>query len=202
MLDVSRRLVVIIGGGEVALRKARGLLAAGAENVRAVALQFHGDFPGGVERVLQAYRPEHLEGAGLVLAATDSPAVNAAVVGDARARGVLVSRADADEEAPGDFITPARLDRGPITVTVSAGSPALAAMIRDRLADGFDPAWPALASAMQAIRPRVLANGKMGGLRRREALRTLATPQAMAIVSDSGKEGLWKWIVERFPELA
>ena len=45
--------------------------------------------------------------AGLVFAATNVPAVNDAVVRDANARGVLVNRADASDELPGDFSTPA-----------------------------------------------------------------------------------------------
>src|SRR3712207_8060860 len=64
---------------------------------------------------------------------SDPPDVNEAVVRDARARGVLVSRADAEEGEPADFTTPALFRDGPVTVTVSAGgNPAMAAFARDR----------------------------------------------------------------------
>src|SRR2546422_567656 len=124
MLDVCDRLVVIVGGGKVAARKALGLIEAGAKRVRVVAPQVRADLPGGIERIDARYAPEHLDGAILVFAATDVPEVNAAVVRDARGRGLLVSRADMDESDPGDFITPARFQDGPVIVAISAGSPA------------------------------------------------------------------------------
>src|SRR5690242_5848317 len=107
MLDVTDRLVVIVGGGPVAARKAAGVLEAGATRVRCVAPAFDPAVPESVERVEETYEPRHLDGAGLVFAATDLPAVNDAVVRDARARGVLATRADSDEEDPGDFTVPA-----------------------------------------------------------------------------------------------
>src|SRR4051812_47060021 len=94
MLDVSGRLVVIVGGGAVAARKARGLIEAGATKVRMVSPIFHKDVPAAVESIAERYEARHLKGAGLAFAATDSPETNDAVVGDARRLGILVSRAD------------------------------------------------------------------------------------------------------------
>src|SRR3954467_4702123 len=70
MLDVTDRPVVIVGGGAVAVRKARGLLNAGATRVTIVASEFHADLPSGVHRMAERYEPRHLEGAELVFAAT------------------------------------------------------------------------------------------------------------------------------------
>src|SRR5258706_10473453 len=120
MLDVTNRLVVIIGGGGVAARKARGLLDAGATRVRVVSPTFHKDLPAAVERIAERYEARHLEGAGLAFAATDSGETNDAVVADARRLGILVSRADVDEGEPGDFSTPAVVRKGAITVAFSA----------------------------------------------------------------------------------
>src|SRR2546423_3621673 len=120
MLDVSDRLAVIIGGGRVAARKARGLIEAGATKVRMVSPTFHKDVPAAVERIAGRYEPRHLEGAGLAFAATDSGETNDAVVRDARRLGVLVCRADGDHEAAGDFATPAVMRKGALTVVVSA----------------------------------------------------------------------------------
>src|SRR5438045_1553911 len=79
LLDVTDRLVVIIGGGEVAVRKLNGLLAAGATRVRMVANSFSQSVPDHVERLQERYRAEHLRGAGLAFAATDDSEVNDAV---------------------------------------------------------------------------------------------------------------------------
>src|SRR5262245_42466510 len=101
MLDVTDRLAVIVGGGGVAARKAAGLIEAGANRIRVVAPVFGPDpFDRRIERITATYRAEHLDGAKLVFAATNDPAVNDAVVRDAQSKGVLVCRANADDDSP------------------------------------------------------------------------------------------------------
>jgi siroheme synthase-like protein len=206
-MDVSDRLVVIIGGGSVAVRKARGLLDAGATRVRAFAPEFDPAMPAGVERVVASYESRQLDGAELVFAATSVPAVNEQVVLDAHTRRILVCRADWVDDAAadgrgggGDFVTPARLSRGALLIFVAAGSSALSAAIRDRLADRLDPAWIALADAMTELRPMILRSG-MTPVRRRQALRELAGAEAMETIARSGRDGLWRWLMARFMEL-
>ncbi len=202
MLDVSRLTAVIVGGGGVACRKSRGLIEAGCSTIRMIAPTFHDDVPPSVERVQARFEPHHLDGAHLLFAATDSPDVNDAVVREARRRNILVSRAESDDDLPGDFTTPALLRKGSVTITVSTGgSPALAALIRDQLAQRFDPRWRDMAEAMQTIRPALLGNASMSPERRREAFIDLATPAALDALSAGGAEQLWRWLVERFPEL-
>jgi siroheme synthase-like protein len=203
MLDIADRLVVIVGGGAVAVRKARGLIECGATRVRCVSPTFDPGIPDAVERVEGRYEPRHLDGAGLAFAATHDPAVNAAVVRDGRARGVLVNRADAtDDGEPGDFATPARFVDGAVSVTVSAGgSPALAALIRDGIEAGWDPRWTSMAAAMRTIRPMVLAHGDLSPRRRQQIFHELATADALAVVAEGGIDGLRDWLLQRFPEL-
>ena len=199
LLDVTDRLVVIVGGGAVAVRKAVGLLEAGATKVRCVSPTFDADLPATVERVAGAYEPRHLDGAGLVFACTDQSEVNDAVVRDARRRGVLVSRADSDDETPGDFITPAKLRQGPVIVTVSAGSPALAVLIRDGIAERWDARWSKMAEAMQVLRPLVLQAHGLDGRRRASLFRDLATAEAMNVLDDGGIDALKQWLARKYP---
>src|SRR5687767_9787584 len=172
MLDVSDRLVVIVGGGGVAARKARGVLEAGARRVRVVSPEFAADIPPGVERVTARYDADQLRGAGLVFAATDDPSVNAAIVRDAHRLGVLVNRADGDDGEPGDFSVPAVLREGELVVTVSAGgAPALAATVRDRLRKTLDRRWVKMAEAMKDLRPRITGRADLPAASRQNALR-------------------------------
>ena len=99
------RLVVIIGGGGVASRKAEGLLDAGATRIRMVATSFSMDCPK-IDFVNASYDPAHLEGAGLVFAATDSSRSNTQCSATPRP-GILACRADSADDEPGDFVTPA-----------------------------------------------------------------------------------------------
>lgn len=200
LLDISRWTAVIIGGGPVAARKARGLLEAGAACVRCVAPAFCDAIPSEVERVRQTYCPEHLEGARLVFAATDDPEVNDAIVRDAAARQLLVNRADADDDQPGDFTVPARLRHGEVILAISAGSPSLAALIRDKLESSFDPRWEWMARAMKELRPLIKSTNLEIASRQR-IFRELASEAALSVIADRGADGLRSWLLERHPEL-
>lgn len=203
LLDVSDRLVVIVGGGAVALRKAQGLLSAGARRVRCIAPRFHEQMPAEVERVAGPFEESLLEGAELVFAATDSAEVNEAVVREARRRGVLVNRADFDEREPGDFATPAVWRDGAVMFTISAGgNAALAARMRDDLAGKVDPRQVELAAALQRIRPMLRQAKNLSPQRRAQALRELAGEGAMVSLGEGGVEGLRAWLLGRYPELS
>jgi siroheme synthase-like protein len=196
MLDLTDRLAVIIGGGAVAARKARGLFEAGATRVRVVSPALSQDMPSQVERVQQEYDVRWLEGATIVFAATDDSEVNGWVVRDARRLGVLVSRADSDQENPGDFTTPAIHRDDELTIAVSTNSPALSAAIRDRLAQHCQPKWVKMAEAMRELRPRIVAGAAPIEFRR-NAFRDLASEEAMDILDRHGVEELWAWVRER-----
>jgi precorrin-2 dehydrogenase/sirohydrochlorin ferrochelatase len=196
MLDLSDRLVVIVGGGAVAARKARGLLEAGATRVRAVSPTFSAEMPAQIERVEHEYDPRWIDGATLVFAATDNAGVNDQIVRDARRLGILVNRADSHEDNPGDFATPAVHRDGELILTMSANSPALSAAIRDRLAEHCDPKWTKMAAAMCELRPRIVAGGAPIEYRR-NAFRDLASDEAMEILDRDGLEQLWAWLRER-----
>ena len=202
LLDVSDRLIVIVGGGEVAVRKAQGLVDSGAKSVRVVAPRFHERMPQGVQRIAESYRREHLAGASLVFASTDDPAVNEQVVADARAMNLLVCRADADDANAGDFATPAMIRKDPVLITVSTGgSPALAAKLRDAIEPSIDERWIAMAKLMQTLRPRIHAIESLSPSRRREIFRYLASDEAIDTLASHGEQVLGMSLVQRFPEI-
>jgi siroheme synthase-like protein len=197
VLDVKDRLIVIVGGGNVALRKTRGLLASGATTIRVISPQFHADIPPDVQRVTEIYHRKHLEGAKLVFAATDVASVNQQVEKDAHEIGALVCRADADDA--GDFSTPAMHRDGELLIAVSSGGPALSALVRDRLAEKIDPKWAAMAAAMQTLRPMI--REKISSANRRKVFVQLSTDDAFAQLNCGGVDALLKWIQQKFPEM-
>lgn len=136
-LDMAGRPCLVVGGGLVAERKVSGLLEVGARLTvvsPAVTAQLD-DWAreGRIRLVRRAYQASDLAGQSLAFVATDDGVVNAEVARDARAAGVLINAAD--DPAHCDFILPAVLRRGELTVTVSTGgaSPALSRMVRDEL---------------------------------------------------------------------
>ena len=203
MLDVTQRLVVIVGGGRVAVRKARGLIDAGATMVRCIAPAISEQMPSAVQRIIEPFDPRHLEGAGLVFAATDDVSVNDQVVAEARRRGVLVNRADGDDELASDFATPAVWRQGSVTLTVSAGgSPALATTIRDELGPHVKSKRVLMADAMQQIRPRIRNMAQMRIEQRRRVFVDLAGDEAAEVLQSEGIEGVLNWLQRRHPEIA
>jgi uroporphyrin-III C-methyltransferase/precorrin-2 dehydrogenase/sirohydrochlorin ferrochelatase len=128
------RPVLLVGGGEVALRKARLLLAAGARITLvspALEPEFH-EFAGRFTHVAARFDPAHLAGQILVVAATDDLEVNALVYQSATERGLFVNLVDDPERS--SFIFPSIIDRSPIVVAVSSGGKARAgALLRERL---------------------------------------------------------------------
>jgi precorrin-2 dehydrogenase/sirohydrochlorin ferrochelatase len=202
VLDLTNRLVVVIGGGAVALRKVQGLIASGASRIRIVSPSFHAEMPAEssvIQRVVGAYRPEHLDGASLVFAATDSPEVNDAIVRDSNKMGALVCRADVDEDNAGDFATPAMIREGSLLITVSSGgSPALSALIRDRIKGAIDPRWSMMADAMQQLRP--MLRKSLAPARRKQAFRDLCSEEAFNALSTGGIEQLLQWLRVKHPE--
>jgi precorrin-2 dehydrogenase/sirohydrochlorin ferrochelatase len=140
-LDLSGRRCVVVGGGEVANRKARKLLQA-----RARVVVISPEITPELESVAVAvhrrhYREGDLEGAYLAFAATDSREANAAVAREAKERGVPVNVAD--KPSDGDFALPSTLRRGRLQVAVSTGgaSPTLARRIKNELEEAFGPEW-------------------------------------------------------------
>jgi precorrin-2 dehydrogenase/sirohydrochlorin ferrochelatase len=157
LLQLQGRLCVVIGGGPVAIRKARGLQEAGAR-VRLIASELAVSVEAleAVEVIIRPYQTGDLEGAFVAFAATDDRLVNAAVVQEARQRRVLVGVVDAPDT--GDFTLPALLRRGNLTVAVATGggSPALAALLRDQLAVRLGPEWATVLEIAAALRQKRL----------------------------------------------
>jgi uroporphyrin-III C-methyltransferase/precorrin-2 dehydrogenase/sirohydrochlorin ferrochelatase len=132
-LDLAGRAVVVVGGGQVALRRTRALVEAGAV-VTVIAPDIRPEFEVlSVHLVPRGYRDGDLYGCWLAHAATDDPAVNAAVAAAAEQDRIWCVRAD-DASASAAW-TPAVARHGDVTVAVTAGAdPRRAAKLRAALA--------------------------------------------------------------------
>ena len=132
--NVRGKLCLVVGGGEVATRKAGVLLEAGAA-VRVVAPEIEPDLARqpGVEPIVARFESQHLEGAVMVIAATNDREVNRQVSELAQSRKLPVNVVDDPELC--SFIMPAILDRSPLMVAFSSGggSPVLTRMMRGKL---------------------------------------------------------------------
>lgn len=153
--------VLVVGGGEIALRKARLLADAGAA-LRVVAPDVDGQLAvlareGGGEVLVRGYQAADLVGCRLVIAATDDPGLNAQVSADAQALSLPVNVVDAP--ALCTVIFPAIVDRSPLVVAVSSGgdAPVLARLIRAKLEAWIPSAYGELAGLAARFREKVKA---------------------------------------------
>jgi precorrin-2 dehydrogenase/sirohydrochlorin ferrochelatase len=162
-LSIEGRKALVVGAGAVALRKAQGLLEAGArvtvvapeacEGLLALAGQ------GRLDLRLKTYEARDLEGAVLVLAATDDEAVNARVSADCSCLGLLVNVAD--RPALCTFTLPAVVRRGDLTLAVATEGrcPAFARALREELEERYGDIYGEALEFMGRLRDTMLSEG-------------------------------------------
>ena len=159
-LQLRDRKVVVIGGGAVAERKVRALLASEAR-VHVVSPELSRTLAQWAEEArivwhAESFRAGQLESAWLAIAATDDASTNKQVRDAAEQRRIWVNVVD--DPALSAFHVPAIIDRSPITIAVSSGghAPVLARRLRERFEGLIDDDIGALACALaerrQAIR--------------------------------------------------
>jgi len=134
---LENRPCLVIGGGEVALRKVHLLLKAGAD-VTVCSLAFHAKLQekaeaGQIKIITDNFSESLLENKWLVIAATDQKEVNQQIAESANKRQLLVNVVD--DPTISSFIMPSIVDRSPIIVAISSGgkAPVLARLIREKL---------------------------------------------------------------------
>lgn len=157
-MDLQHREGLIVGGGEVALQKARRLLPYGPHLTVAAPQLLPGFYEmRGVTFFPKAFTPELLEGKFFAVAATGDASLDRRVARLCRERGILVNVVD-DREAC-TFLFPSLVKRGSLSVGVSTGgaSPGMAAYLRKRIEALLPERTEDILAFLQAQRPRVKA---------------------------------------------
>jgi precorrin-2 dehydrogenase/sirohydrochlorin ferrochelatase len=132
-LDLRGREVLVVGAGQVALRKVRGLVEAEAK-VTVVSPQMLAEFEALPVRLLRRkFRRPDVKTQALVFAATDQRDVNRLVGEIASEKGIPVNIADAPSEC--GFLVPSRIRQGNVQIAISTSGrdPRLAVALRKRI---------------------------------------------------------------------
>jgi precorrin-2 dehydrogenase/sirohydrochlorin ferrochelatase len=160
-VDIRHRPCIVIGGGRVALRKAKGLLDC-AGTVTVISPEVLDDLQtladtGKLTLIKRGYQPGDLENAFLVIAATDDEQVQEAVHTEADQHNILLNVADVPKWC--NFILPATVRRGDLAISISTHgqSPALAKRLRRELEQQFGTEYDLVLQLMGRLRPIVLA---------------------------------------------
>ncbi len=163
-LDIHQRRCIVVGGGRVAERKAKGLLEHGGR-VEVISPELTPDLTnlqkeGRLHWLQRDYQDGDLAEAFLVIAATDDTSVQARVFAEAESRQIMVNVADVPKWC--NFILPATARRGDLSISVSTGgkSPALAKRLRGEMEDHFGKEYGELTEILGNLRSIILAFGK------------------------------------------
>ncbi len=157
--DVQGKNVLVVGGGNVALRKVSLLLEAAAR-VTVGAQTLCGDMvrlveQGKVQYLEGAYCHAWLAGKCLVVAATSIREVNVRIAQDGAALGLWVNVVD--DPGLSSFHVPAIVDRSPVVIAISSSgvAPVLARRLREKLESSLDHSWGSLAQLAEKCRTRI-----------------------------------------------
>lgn len=196
---LNNRAVLLVGGGDIALRKARLLLDAGA-NLTVVAPSLHEELTEllvGHTYIPSRFTAAYLNDQMLVIAATDDEEVNAEVAAAADAANIWVNVVDDPDRS--SFIFPSIIDRSPIMVAVSSGgkAPVLVRMLRERLEALLPKHLGALANLSGEWRNQI--KQKLGDItsRRRFWEKAFASPQLATLLETEQHDSAEQWMADQ-----
>lgn len=160
-LNMQGQLCVVIGGGEIAERKVQALLESGA-----VVTLIAPECTAGLQAMAadqaitwhqRGYAAGDLDGAFIVIAATDDRSVNEAVTKEATERNTPLNVVDVTDLCT--FIAPSVIRRGPVTLAISTGGmgPALARKLRQELEGNEALAFADMAEIVADVRAELKA---------------------------------------------
>lgn len=159
-LDIRNKPCVVIGGGKVAERKARGLLKAGARVIvispdLTVQMKKLAQ-TGKISHIRRTYRKGDIRGKSLAIAASGSREANRAVFEEAQKLKILVNTVD--DPGLSSFIVPSVVDRHPLVIAVSTSGqcPALSKKLRKKLEKEIGKEYASFAKILGAVRTKLL----------------------------------------------
>jgi len=162
-IELEGKTALIVGGGNIAQRKVETLMKCGA-SIQIISRDLTHKLKKLVEskkihHIGKEFRDEHLDGAFLVIAATDDKRLNQKVSESAQKRGLLINAVDQPSDC--NFIVPSIVNRGDLLIAVSTSgkSPALSKKLRKELEIQFGGEYKTFLNLMGCLREEILSMG-------------------------------------------
>ncbi len=192
-LNLTGKRCTVVGGGQVALRKVTSLTEQGA-NVTVISPELTDELLAMQEQFVWkncAYQDGMLQGSFLVIAATDSRAVNHAVAEWCEENQVLVNVVDSREES--SFTVNAMVQRGDLLLAVSTNgiSPAVSRRIRQELEQYYGPEYGVMLEILAQARQEAMESVQDAG-KRRQFLQSVAHMELPELLKKDTKEEVQK----------
>ena len=178
-LDLCGKKCLVVGGGAVATRKVKTLLAVKAQ-VTVVSLQCTGEIQklekqGHITLIQDEYKESFLQGAFLVISATNDRRINQQVYRGCVSRNLLVNVVDDPKHS--NFFVPSVVSRGHLSIAISTEgrSPAFARHLREELEQQYGPEYGEFLEVLGHVRGKVKARVKDQNIRSK-LLKEIASP--------------------------
>ncbi len=158
-INIRQRPCLVIGGGDIALRKINLLIKAQAKVDCLSPLFCEGIINlcknGNVNLIDKSFEPDDIKDYAIIIASTDDSSVNSLISQLAKQAKIPVNVVDSPELS--SFIMPSIVDRSPIIIAVSSAgkAPVLARLIRAKLETVIPSAYGALAEIAGEYRQKV-----------------------------------------------
>lgn len=190
-LNLKLKKCLVVGGGQVAERKIQALARCEAD-IYVVSPTLTPILQNMAEQKRIKYRQGYydsadLEGAFLVISATNNEKTNTAVTGDCASRNIMVNVVDDPPRC--SFFVPSVVHRGALKLAISTGgsSPSLAKTIRIHLEKDFGPEFADFIDFLGDIRQQVL-DRIPDPYRRKSILRNLMDETTLEMVKQGDVE--------------
>lgn len=204
LINLQRLNCLVVGGGKVACRKITSLLKFNADitvispgiskPIMEIAKQ------GRIKVIKKSYSSKFIENMGLVLCATDNPKINKMVRKDCTEKGVLLNVAD--EPALCDFILPANVIRGNLTISISSQgkAPFFTKEMKGRLERFVDPVYEEIFRLAEEFRNEIMLNKKLDTKAKAELFNKFTSKDWQKILAENGKKSDEIYIKELLDE--
>ncbi|MBN1364478.1 MAG: bifunctional precorrin-2 dehydrogenase/sirohydrochlorin ferrochelatase [Syntrophaceae bacterium] len=165
-LDIRDKICVVVGGGEVAARKAKRLLDCGAKvsviSPRLVPELVSLKEKDKISHIAAEYSDNFIDQAALIIGATDDEKTNARISKDACSKGIPVNIVDDPQKC--NFILPSLIQRGDLAIAIGTGgkSPALARHLREELEKQYGKEYEIFLNILGNLRTKMDKNAGVG----------------------------------------
>ncbi len=203
-LNLAGKKCLVVGAGSVGRRKVRNLLEYGAEDIllvdRQATLKSEQEFAAYEQVDIQKrhFDKSDVQDKFLVFVCTWDRELNEHIGEICRRKGILCNIATSPEQ--GDFIQPALLKQGELSITVSSHgkSPALVKKIKDRLKQDIGPEYATLTEILGRLRAPVLDLQKDSSYNK-EIFDSLTDKDILDAVKDKDRERVLQLMQEKTP---
>lgn len=157
-LNLDNMEIIIVGGGNVALRKCMNFLDFG-KSVTVLAPEFDSrflEFGNKVDLINDIFKEEYIDKFDIVVAATDDKEVNEEIACICRKKSKLINVVDSRDLS--DFTVSSYVKRGDLLIGISTGGkiPALSAKIRRDLEEIYDESFAEYVDLLGELREKII----------------------------------------------